>query len=289
MRSFHFPVIWFWLPLRIAFGIRRPKRQVLGGYFSGEIESIGRSVTSYSVGDQVFGSSQLRFGAYGEFLVLPESYTVVPKPMNMTFIEAAAVPLGGLNALHFMTLAEIKPGEKVLINGAGGSIGAHAIQIAKMMGAEVTTVDKAAKKAIVDRFGADNFIDYQKEDFTKSAQTYDVIFDMVARSSYSGCLSRLNPHGRYLTGNPRLTTMIRSFFTTRFTNKTSQFAFAAETKDELLSLKAMIEDGQVNSIVDTAYPMDQAAEAHHHVEAENRLGSIVLAIGDKASETNGTT
>ena len=147
MRSFKYSVKWFWLPLRIALGVRRPRRQILGGYFSGEIESLGRDVTTFSVGDHVFSTPGLRLGTFGEYVALPARYTIVAKPNNMSFAEAAAVPLGGLNALHFMRRARIRAGEQVLINGAGGSIGAHAVQIAKSMGAEVTAVDSTARKA----------------------------------------------------------------------------------------------------------------------------------------------
>ena len=149
MRRFKFAVKWFWLPLRIVFGLRKPKRQILGGYFSGEVESFGTDVTQFSTGDQVFGSAALRLGAYGEYVALPASYAIVAKPTNMSFAEAAAVPLGGFNALHFMRLAEIRPGNQVLINGAGGSIGLHCVQIAKSMGAEVTVVDSTIKENVL--------------------------------------------------------------------------------------------------------------------------------------------
>ena len=224
LRSFNFAVKWFWLPLRFAMGILKPKKQVLGGYFAGEVESVGKDVTKFKQGDQVFGTTRLLFGAYGEYLCLPASYTIVPKPQNMSFEQAAAVPLGGLNALHFMRKSEIRNGEKILINGAGGSIGTFAVQIAKAMGAEVTAVDSAIKEEMLRRVGADHFIDYAKEDFTRNGETYDVIFNMVARSSYSKCVSSLNPKGRYLVGNPRMSDMLRSFFTSRFTDKTAIFA-----------------------------------------------------------------
>ena len=243
MRSFKYSVKWFWLPLRIALGVTKPRRQIPGGYFAGEIESLGKDVTTFSVGDQVFGTAGLRFGAYGEYVALPARYTIVAKPNNMSFAEAAAVPLGGLNALHFMRRAKIQVGEQVLINGAGGSIGAHAVQIAKSMGAEVTAVDSAIKKGMLRRIGADHFIDYTKEDFARSGQTYDVVFDMVPGSSYTACIEALRPNGRYLSGNPRLSVMLRCPLTTRFTNKTASFAFAAETKEELLALKEMTEAG----------------------------------------------
>jgi NADPH:quinone reductase-like Zn-dependent oxidoreductase len=280
MRSFKFSVKWFWLPLRIALGVTKPRRRILGGYFSGEIESAGKNVTQLAVGDQVFGAAALRLGAYGEYVALPASYTIVAKPTNMTFAEAAAVPLGGLNALHFMRRAKIRAGESVLINGAGGSIGTHALQIAKSMGAEVTAVDRALKEDILRRLGADEFIDYAKEDFAAGGRTYDVIFDMVPGSSYTACLRALKPEGRYLSGNPRFSVMIRSLCTSWFTRRTATFAFAAETREELLALKEMIEDARIRSIVDRVYSMEQVAEAHRLVESEERLGAIVIAIGD---------
>jgi NADPH:quinone reductase-like Zn-dependent oxidoreductase len=280
MRSFRFAVKWFWLPLRLALGVRRPRRQILGGYFAGEVDSVGKNVTEFSKGDQVFGAAGLRFGAYGEYVALPASNTIVTKPGNMSFAEAAAVPLGGLNALHFMRLAAIKAGDKVLVNGAGGSIGAHAVQIAKSMGAEVTAVDSGIKEDVLRRLGADHFVDYTNADFTTMGHAYDVIFDMVAGSSYSACIKTLNPNGRYLIGNPRISVMLRSIFTNRFSNKTASFAFAKETREELHALREMIEDGTIRSIVDKVYSMEQAADAHSRVETEQRLGAIVIAIGD---------
>ena len=280
MRSFKYSVKWFWLPLRIALGVRKPRRQILGGYFAGEIASKGKDVNHFSVGDQVFGAARLRLGCYGEYVTLPASYTIVAKPNNISFAEAAAVPLGGLNALHFMRRADIRAGEKVLINGAGGSIGAHAVQIAKSMGAEVIAVDGPIKKDFLLRMGADHFIDYTKEDFSAYGRRYDAIFDMVPGSSYSTCINSLNPNGRYLSGNPRLSVMLRSIFTTRFTNKMASFAFARETREELLTLKHMIEEGKIRSIVDRVYSMQQAPEAHHRVETEERVGAVVIAIGN---------
>lgn len=278
MRSFAFPVKWFWLPLRLVFGITRPKRQVLGFYFSGEVEAVGRSVSKLAVGEKVFGSSQLRLGAYGEYVCVPEDYPIVSKPSNMSFEEAAAVPLGGWNALHFMRRAGIREGEKVLINGAGGSIGTFAVQIAKHMGAEVTAVDAGIKEAMLRRIGADHFVDYAREDFTRSARRYDVIFDMVAKSSYSRSVAALSPGGRYLLGNPRLSDMVRSVVTSRVTDKNVFFAFAKETEEELLKLKTMIEAGNVRSTLDRVYPMEKIAEAHRRVETEQRLGSVVLSL-----------
>jgi len=286
MRSFKFAVKWFWLPLRIAFGVRKPRRQILGGYFSGEVETLGKDVTEFSTGDQVFGAAGLKLGAYGEYVALPASYTIVAKPGNMSFADAAAVPLGGLNALHFMRLARIQARDKVLINGAGGSIGAHGVQIAKSMGAEVTAVDSTIKEDLLRRMGADHFIDYTKENFAAMGRTYDVIFDMVAGSSYAASIRALNRDGRYLTANPRLSVMLRSVFTSRFSEKTAKFAFAQEDREDLLALRQMIEDGKIGSIVDRVYPMEQAADAHSRVETEQRLGAVVIAIGDRVDDSH---
>ncbi len=278
LRSFSFQVKWFWLPLRLVLGITRPRRQVLGGYFSGEVEAVGKDVSKLEVGDQVFGSAGLRMGAYGEYVCLPAEYTISAKPSNMSFEEAASVPLGGLNAIHFLRMARVQKGEKVLINGAGGSIGTFGVQIAKDMGAEVTAVDSGIKQNMLRRIGADHFLDYTKEDFTKSGQRYDVIFDMVARSSYSGCVAALTPKGRYVMANPRLSDMLRSAVTSVFTDKKAIFAFAGETEEELLAFKEMIEDGKINSTVDRVYLMERVAEAHRRVETEQRLGSVVISL-----------
>ena len=280
MRSFRFAVSWFWLPVRIALGIKKPRRQILGGYFAGQIEAVGKDVTGFSPGDEVFGAAGLKFGAYGEYVALPADSPIVSKPVNMSFVDAAAVPLGGLNALHFMQLAKIQAGETVLINGAGASIGTHAVQIAKSMGAKVTAVDSAIKEDMLRRLGADHFIDFSKESFAETGQTYDVIFDMVAGNSFSASINALNANGRYLTANPRFSVMIRSLFTKRLSGKTASFAFAPESKEALLTLKQMIEDGKIKSIVDKVYPMEQAADAHHRVETEQRLGAVVIAIAD---------
>ena len=279
LRSFNFPVKWFWLPLRTAMGLIKPKKQILGGYFAGEVESVGKDVSKFKKGDQIFGTTKLRLGAYGEYVCLPASYTLVPKPHNVSFEEAAAVPLGGLNALHFLRKANIRKGEKVLVNGAGGSIGTFGVQIAKAMGAEVTAVDSTIKEEMLRRIGADHFFDYTKEDFTKRGQTYDVIFDMVAKSSYSECVKALNPKGRYLMANPRMSDMLRSVLTSKFTDKTAIFVFAGEKEEELLALKEMIEEGKIQSIFDKIFPFEQAAEAHRRVETEQRLGPVVISVG----------
>jgi NADPH:quinone reductase-like Zn-dependent oxidoreductase len=278
LRSFRYAVKWFWLPLRLAIGVRRPRRRILGGYFAGEVAALGRGATGFSVGDAIFGSAGLRLGAYAEYVALPAGSAIAPKPRNMTFTEAAAVPLGGLNALHFMRLAQISPRDTVLVNGAGGSIGAHAVQIAKAMGGDVIGVDHHIKEGFVRQMGADDFLDYTRVDFTAVGRSFDVIFDMVPRGDYGATIRALRPGGRYLCGNPRLAVMVRSAVTTRFTDKTARFAFARETKAELETLRVMIERGDIRPVVDRVYPMEQAAEAHRLVESERRLGAVVIEM-----------
>jgi NADPH:quinone reductase-like Zn-dependent oxidoreductase len=277
MRSLQFPVAWLRLPMRLVLGVTRPKRPILGMYFAGEIAAVGSAVRELATGDQVFGATGLRLGAYAEYMTLPAREAIVLKPSNMSFAEAAAVPLGGLNALHFMRRAAIRPGEAVLVNGAGGSIGAHAVMIAKAMGAEVTAVDAPHKRDLL-RLGADHFIDYTRQDFSALGKTWDVIFDMVTTSSYSACIKALRPNGRYLSGNARPEVMLRSVATNAFTDKTVSFAFADESRAGLDALREMIERGEIKSIVDTVYPLSAAATAHERVEREQRIGAIVLSM-----------
>lgn len=277
LRAFRFAVSWFWLPLRLGMGLFRPRRKILGTYFAGEVVELGAGVTRFSVGDEVFGGLGLHMGAYGEYVAAPEDASIVLKPANMSFAEAAAVPLGGLNALHFLRLVGVREGESVLINGAGGSIGLHGVQIAKALGAEVTAVDKTEKEGVVRRMGADHFVDYTQQRFVDAGERFDVVFDMVPNSAFGDCMRVLRPNGRYCTGNPRLSVMLRCLWTSRFTDRTASFAFARESLEELEALRAMIEAGEVRSIVEEVLPMERVADAHRRVEDETRLGAIVIA------------
>jgi NADPH:quinone reductase-like Zn-dependent oxidoreductase len=265
-------------------GITKPRRQIPGVYFAGVVERTGPDVTRLIPGQRVFGAARLRMGAYAEYVCLPESYTIVTMPENMTFAEAAAVPLGGLNALHYMRRADIREGEKVLVNGAGGSIGLFAVQIAKAMGAEVTAVDCAAKEAMLRGIGADHFMDYRRGAFTRTGGKYDVIFSIVAGAPYAECISALEPGGRYLMANPYFIEMLRSVLTTRLTDKKVIFAFAGERLEELTALKEMIEAGTIRSVVDRVYPLEHAAGAHTRVETEQRLGCVVIDAGGEGQQ-----
>lgn len=279
LRKFRFPVKWTTVPLRLAFGLFKPRKQILGGYFSGEVERIGKDVSAFKAGDQVFGSCGFRFGAHSQYVCLTEKHTIITKPRNTSFAEAAAVPLGGLNALHFMRRANIQQGDTVLISGAGGSIGIYGIQLAKAMGAStVTAVDHPDKESLLRSIGADHFIDYTNVDFTQTENSYDVIFNMVAGTyAFNACFGMLNPGGRYLHGNPSLSDMLRSAFVSKNSDKKAIVAFASESREELLTLKDMIEKNQLKPIVDQVYPLNQIQLAHQKVETEERLGCIIVA------------
>ncbi|GLX77427.1 alcohol dehydrogenase [Thalassotalea insulae] len=281
MRSFNFAVKWFWLPLRLALGLFKPRRKVLGSYFSGEVVAVGCNVKEFSIGDAVFGSSGFSLGAYAEYISLPSDACLVKKPKELTFEQAAAIPLGGINALHYLQRVNIKKADKVLVNGAGASIGSFAVQIAKAMGAEVTAVDSSVKKAMLQEIGADHFIDYTKSSFLDTLEKYDVIFDMVPQSSYSGCIRLLKPNGRYLCANPTFIKMLRSVVTPIVTNKQVYFAFAPETKEYLIQLIELVEKQKILPAIDKVFSMERIIEAHQRVETEQRCGIVLLTINNE--------
>ena len=279
LRSFKFPVRWFALPLRLALGWSKPKRPILGSYLAGEVVQIGAQVQRFQPGEHVFGCARLRMGAYGEYVCLPESFTLSKKPPNISFAEAAGVPLGGLNALHFMRKAKIEGGESLLINGAGGSIGAFAVQIAKSMGAQVTAVDHPRKEGFLRDLGIDSFIDYTLTDFRQLDQKYDILFDMVANSPLSSSLKVLKTGGRYISGNPTFSKILSAPWAGRLSKKTVIVAFAGERQAELDDLATLLEQGKIRAVLDGIFPMDQASTAHTRVEQESRTGLVILDLG----------
>ena len=269
------------LLMRIGFGFRGPRKRILGQELAGEIESVGKDVKLFKKGDQVFALTGFRLGAYAEYDCLPEKALIASKPANMTYEEAAAVPLGGLHALHFLRKANIQNGQKVLINGAGGSIGTFAVQLAKSLGAEVTGVDSTKKLDMLRSIGADHVIDYTKEDFTKSGETYDVIFDVVGKSSFSGCIRSLKENGFYLLGNPGLSQQVRGLWTTRTSSKKVIGGMVSyETKDPTI-LKELIETGKIRLVIDRRYPLEQTAEAHRYVDTGQKTGNVVITVEDR--------
>lgn len=254
LRRLH-PLIYIVFQL---FGIRR--KRIPGHEFAGEIEAMGSRVTRFKKGDEVFGTTTgLSVGANAEYVCLPEAWgkgVLAVKPANMTYEEAAAVPVGGMTALSLIKTANIERGQKVLIYGASGSVGTFAVQLAKYMGAEVTGVCSTANLELVKTLGADTVIDYTKEDFTQNGQTYDVIFDAVGKNSSSGSKSSLKEAGRYLS--------VKSS-----TN---------EETENLIFLKELAEVGKIHAVIDRRYPLDQTAEAHRYVETGRKKGNVVITV-----------
>ncbi|MFC2159742.1 NAD(P)-dependent alcohol dehydrogenase [Actinomycetota bacterium] len=271
-------------PMRMFFGLIKPKRvNILGQELAGEIESVGTAVNKFKKGDKVFAFTGFGMGAYAEYICLPEkpqemSGKVLEIPANISYDEAAAVPLGGLEALHFIRKANIKKGQKILINGAGGSIGTYAVQLAKYFGAEVTAVDSAEKLDMLRSIGADHIIDYTKEDFTLSGKSYDIVFDVIGKSPFSGSMRSLSQDGRYLVANAGPLRMIRGLLASKKDNKKVIFGAANQKIEDLMFLKDLIEAGKIRAVIDRQYPLEQIVEAHEYVEKGYKKGNVVLTV-----------
>jgi 2-desacetyl-2-hydroxyethyl bacteriochlorophyllide A dehydrogenase len=277
VRSLRMP-FWIRIPLQIYVGLMRPKRITIPGQeLAGEIEAVGQEVTRFKKGDAVFAPSFFHFGAYAQYVCLPETYPVL-KPANITNEEAATIPTGGVNGLHFLKVANVQSGERILINGAGGSIGTYAVQIARSLGAEVTAVDSAEKLAMLQSIGADQVIDYAKQDFTKNGETYDVIIDVAGKSSFSRSVRVLKPKGRYILGNVTLSAMIRSRLTPMTLGRKVIIALADYKAEDFALLKGWIEAGKIKPVIDRRYPLEQTAEAHRYVEEGHKKGNVIMTV-----------
>jgi NADPH:quinone reductase-like Zn-dependent oxidoreductase len=281
-RSLKLP-IWHALPMRAYVGLKKPKRiTILGMELAGEIESVGNDVKIFKEWDQVFAATGfVGMGACAEYICLPEDPeegALAIKPANMTYEEAAPVPVGGLEALHFLRQGNIQSGQKVLINGAGGTIGTFAVQLAKYFGCEVTGVDSTRKLDMLRSIGADQVIDYTQEDFTKSGETYDFILDVVSKSSFSGSIQSLKQNGRYLIANPGPSQKVRGRWTSMTSSKKVTFGAAYPKTEDLLFLKELIEAGKLKSVIDRCYPLEQIPEAHRYVETGHKKGHVVITV-----------
>jgi NADPH:quinone reductase-like Zn-dependent oxidoreductase len=266
---------WFWIPGRIMYGIRKPRKTIPGNELAGQIESVGKDIQQFKKGDQIFGIfwGTSFGGAYAEYKCLSED-SVAIKPTNMTYEEAAAVPIGGLTALHLLRKGDIQSGQKVLIFGASGSVGTFAVQIAKYFEAEVTGVCSTANIEMVKSLGADKVIDYKEEDFTKSDKTYDIIFDAVRKTSFSRCKSSLKERGIYITVDWPL---ITALWTSIVGSRKVVFGIAKRIED-LTFLRELIEAGKLKSVIDRRYTLEQAGEAHRYVEKGHKRGNVVITV-----------
>ena len=275
LRAFNIPAL-FWLPARIVMGITKPKKTILGSEFAGKIEAVGNNVRRFKTGDEVFGLNV--YGCHAEFKCMPESAAVAPKPANMTFEQAAAVPFGALTALFFLRKGRIQGGQKVLINGASGAVGIAAVQLARHFGAEVTGVCSTTNLELVKSMGADKVIDYTKADFTLAGEAYDIIFDTVGTTSFSRCKGALLKNGFYLAAVTGPAEIGQMLWTSMVGGKKVVGGVSAGKSEDLDFLRELIEAGKITTAIDRRYPLEQIAEAHRYVDKGHKKGNVVISV-----------
>jgi len=271
--------------IRFMIGLWRPKKvNILGMEFAGTVESAGKAVTRFAAGDHVFGSTGFRFGAHAEYVCVPEDGGLTLKPDNITQEEAAAILFGGISALYFLRRAKIQAGQKVLIYGASGSVGTFAVQLAKHFGAQVTGVSSTANLELVKSLGADEVVDYTREDFSRGGRIYDIVLDTVGHSGFSrslrslkrgGCYIRVGGSGRVLS---ILGEMIRGLWASTTGAAKVISGMARNTPGDQSFLKGLIETGTLRTVIDRRYSLEQIAEAHRYVEAGHKKGNVVIVL-----------
>lgn len=265
--------------VRFFWGLKRPRVGILGSELSGEVEATGKDISLFEKGDLVFAGTGTSLGANAEFVRLKEGGAIALKPVNMTFEEAASVPFGATTSLFFLRdKGHIREGQTVLINGASGAVGTYAVQLAKYFGAEVTAVCSTKNIELVKSLGADQAIDYTKEDFTKNGKSYDLILDTVGNTSFSSCKSSLKENGIYLAPVAGLPQFARMMSTSVGGGKKLKGGLAPMRKEDLLFLKGLIEAGKIKSVIDRSYSLDQMAAAHRYVETGHKRGSVVITV-----------
>jgi NADPH:quinone reductase-like Zn-dependent oxidoreductase len=281
IRSFNVPLL-FWLPYRLVSGFTKPRLDILGTSFSGEIEAVGKDVQQFKIGDAVFGSSNDLQGCHAQYTCLPADGIIAKKLPQLSHAESAAMFFGGHTALHFLRKGNIQSGDQnknVLIYGASGCVGTYAVQLAKYFGAECTAVCSTRNIELVESLGADFAIDYKKEDFTKNRKKYDIIFDTVGKSSFSGCIKSLDTNGHYLRAvHLYLIPMIRGIWISMMSSKKVIGGVAHEKVEDLHFLKKLVEYGHIRPIIDMNFPLAHIVEAHKYVDSGHKRGSVVITI-----------
>ena len=269
--------------VRLFFGLFRPRINILGGVFSGVVESVGAAVTKYKAGDLVFGATGMKFGAYAEYLCLPESGVFSAKPTNLNHRQASTIPFGGTAALHFIKKAKIQPGQRVLVYGASGALGTAAVQLAKYYGAHVTAVCSAANFELMRMIGADRVIDYRKEDFSASSEQYDVIFESVNKAPFDQCVKSLAKGGTLILAAAMTSGFLRGTITSMTSDKKVLFGVIKQNEADITFLKDLVEKGHYKPVVDRTYNLEQMAEAHAYVERGHKRGNVAISVVDQAA------
>lgn len=276
--EFNMPSL-FWILARLGFGFSMPKRKVLGNTFAGEIEMVGNDAKQFKKGEQVFGYTGEKMGTYAEYLCLPENGILAVKPSNMTYEEASAVPYGALMALCLLRKVNIQKGQSVLIIGASGGIGSAAVQLARhYFGAEVTGVCSTQGTEFVKSQGAGKVIDYKKEDFTKNGETYDLIFDILGKGSFSQYKTSLKRNGIYLLASFKTAKLLQMLRTSIRGERKVICALAVPKPGDLVFIKEFLEDRKLKPVIDKCFPLEKAAEAHRYIETGTKKGNVVLTV-----------
>lgn len=274
--EFNMPLL-FWVIARFVFGPGKPQKTILGNSFAGEVEKVGDRVKNFRAGDPVFACTEENMGAYAEYLCMPENSVLSLKPSNMTHEEASTVPYGASMALNLLKKARLQKGQRVLILGASGGIGSAAVQLARhYYGAEVTGVCSTGGEAFVKKLGADKVIDYKKEDFTKSGETYDLIFDILGKASFSKVRASLGQNGIYLSVSFKMKKLLQMLWTSITGGKRVICVLAVPKSEDLIFIKELVETEKFKSIIDKTFPLEQAAEAHRYFESGNKKGNVVI-------------
>jgi NADPH:quinone reductase-like Zn-dependent oxidoreductase len=263
--------------VRFIFGFIKPKINILGGVFSGKIEAIGNDVKRFKIDDMVFGSTDMHFGTYAEYICLPESGTLTLKPANLSHTEAAVIPFGGTTALYFLRRATVKPGQNVIVIGASGAVGSAAVQLAKILGATVTGVCSTANVELVKSLGADYVIDYTKQDFTQNGERYDVIFDTVDTISISRSLQSLTKKGKIIL-SAAMSKMVQAVWVSMTSDTKVLTGVTSITVENIKYLKELAEAGTFKPVIDKIYPLAQMAEAHTYVEKGHKRGNVAITV-----------